>query len=347
MSMGTVAMEPPETAIAVASATTKVPLTEGGPASDKKVGKPNEKLSEKPVEQKGEKPRKQPESEAKSPTLNEPAEAASSPHRLLDHPALWRAGQLRRPEQAHRTGFRPLDRHLWGRGWPKAGLTELLHSGPGIGELRLLMPALARLSRQEQRWVTWVNPPAIPYAPALEAAGVAIDRMLLVHPNNHRDALWSVEQACKGGTSSMVLAWLDERQLQDKDTRRLQLAARQGNTSLFLFRPPEAAARASMAELRLLLSTADGISGNDAGQETNSPLAATDQLQLSILKRRGGWPVEKLGLTLSPDVVSCRKETLQAQLQRWRQRHLRPVREVAERALCHAKESALQAGQAG
>jgi cell division inhibitor SulA/protein ImuA len=169
---------------------------------------------------------------------------------LLRHPALWKAGALQREESGISTGFEVLDRHLPGKGWPAAGLCELMLPSSGIGELKLLIPVLKTLSRQA-RWIAWVNPPFIPYAPALKALGVDVDKILLIHPKTHKDALWALERATRSGTCSAALAWLDEAQLKTRDTQRLQLAARQGGTLTCLFRPEKALAENSMAELRL------------------------------------------------------------------------------------------------
>lgn len=206
---------------------------------------------------------------------NEP----TSPADLLHHPALWRAGELGARPATVPSGHEALDRHLPGNGWPQAGLCELMLQTAGVGELRLLLPALRTLSRQ-MRWIAWVNPPFIPYAPALEAAGVDIGKILLIHPKSHQDALWALERASRSGTCSAALAWLDEQRLAVKDTRRLQLAARQGGTFTCLFRPEQARALNSMAELRLHLRPADGA---EAGPQA---------LSVTVCKRRGGWPVD-------------------------------------------------------
>ena len=113
----------------------------------------------------------------------------------------------------------------------------------------LFIPALKALSQQQDRWLAWINPPFSPYAPALRTLGVDINKILLVHPKDHKDALWATEKACKSGTCSTVFAWLDESQLTFKDTQRLQIAAKQGNTLSCLFRPQNE--QPSMAELRL------------------------------------------------------------------------------------------------
>ncbi len=183
--------------------------------------------------------------------------------------------------EALSSGFPALDEHLPGRGWPRAGLAELLLDTAGVGELRLLVPLLRALSRSEARWIAWIAPPFVPYAPALEAEGVDIRKILLIHPKTHQEALWALERASRSGTCSLALAWLDERRLELKDTRRLQLAARQGRTLTCLFRPAGAAALKSMAELRLQVAPAE-----------------PGHVAVSIHKRRGGWPVSNIELCL-------------------------------------------------
>lgn len=222
---------------------------------------------------------------------------------LLKHPALWKAGALQRAVEATSTGFEVLDRHLPGNGWPKAGLCEFMLPSSGLGELKLLLPVLKTLSRQS-RWIAWVNPPFIPYAPALKAAGVDIDKILLIHPKNHKDALWALERATQSGTCSAALAWLDERELKTKDTQRLQLAARQGGTLSCLIRPEKALAENSMAELRVAVRR-----------------SGEDSLNVSLCKRRGGWPVPDLCLSLRERSLheGRRPAEIREQLSLWRQ----------------------------
>lgn len=240
---------------------------------------------------------------------------------LLSHPGLWRAARIEPNAEAISTGYPELDPLLADRGWPKAGLVELLAAHVGIGELRLLAPALATLSVQEQRWIAWVNPPHIPYAPALVALGIDIDKVLLVHPKTNEDALWAVEQALKSGTCSAVLAWLDETKLVGKDVRRLKLAARRGSTFAVLFRPQSAAQRQSMAELRIRLH----------------PASTLDGLCVEILKRRGGWPTERLALELLHRTARTSRLELREQLTLWRTKNRHSIAPLtAVRSLPHA-----------
>src|SRR5438270_615213 len=66
--------------------------------------------------------------------------------RLLEHPAIWR-GRSAAHQRGLPSGFAALDAYLPGYGWPRTGLIEILVSRFGSGELYLLLPALAALTR--------------------------------------------------------------------------------------------------------------------------------------------------------------------------------------------------------
>ena len=83
---------------------------------------------------------------------------------LLDRSDIWRGGGLSRAgAPTVPSGFPGLDAELPGGGWPAGALTEILPAHEGIGELRLLGPALAGLSKRGLRLV-WIAPPHLPYA---------------------------------------------------------------------------------------------------------------------------------------------------------------------------------------
>ena len=216
----------------------------------------------------------------KTDIKKDPAQAYAE---LLKHPQLWRGKDLTKASSTHTiaSGYDALDDCLAGGGWPNAGLVDFILPHAGIGELRLLLPALTTLA--ENRWLAWINPPFTPYAPALEAAGIDSSKILLIYTKSHEEMLWAMERTCKSGSCGAVLVWPDERKLSLKETRRVQLAAKQGTTLSVLFRPIEASSKASLAELRLALSP-----GKD-------PL----HLSVDILKRRGGWPVNGLALPIA------------------------------------------------
>lgn len=216
---------------------------------------------------------------------------------------LWRAKELPRQQIADAgigTGFPALDEALADHGWPSAGLVELLSEDYGIGELRLLSPALATLSSTDDRCIAWVNPPHLPYAPALREVGIDTARILVVHTNDHAETLWAFEQSSKSGACSAVLGWFTDPKLRFTEVRRLQFAAKQGRTWANLFRPVYAAREASSAELRLRLE----------------PLSE-DRLNVDIVKRRGGWPLPGIELPLGSGLTQ-RRRILSEALGRWR-----------------------------
>jgi protein ImuA len=178
------------------------------------------------------------------------------------------------------TGFRELDRALPGGGWPLGAITEIFVAGYGIGELELLMPALAALTKEEparpKKWVAWIAPPFVPYAPALQQHGVNIDRLLMIHPTSGgKSRLWAIEQAVRSGSSAGVFAWVAA--ANDVILRRLQLAAEDQGSWLLLFRPANARFDRSPAALRIVLSKV----------QSSQAHAAT---RVEIVKCRGGRP---------------------------------------------------------
>ena len=177
--------------------------------------------------------------------------------RLLEHPAIWRGRSAARTKTLP-TGFAALDDGLPGGGWPHAGLIEILPTCFGAGELFLLLPVLAAVTRRpEARWCAWVAPPLQPFGPALAEHGVVLERLLVVNPprqvvkGKHPAPRvgWSFEQILRSGACDIALAWM--RSALPRQIRRLHLAAERGDTLGVLFRPREAARDSSPAVLRV------------------------------------------------------------------------------------------------
>jgi cell division inhibitor SulA/protein ImuA len=172
-------------------------------------------------------------------------------------PGVWRGGEVDAASPPGiPTGHARLDLELPGGGWPRGALTEILHDGVGLGEVSLLFGALARVAK-EGRAIAWINPPHLPYAPALASAGVALDACLVVRPATNEDALWSADQALRSGACGAALFWLPEK-TDYAWLRRLQMAAEAGKALAVLFRPVSAASQASPAHLRLVVGSRGG-----------------------------------------------------------------------------------------
>ncbi len=185
---------------------------------------------------------------------------------LLSHPAIWRGNDCAPEPASVASGFAELDAALPGGGWPRGALTEVLLEREGIGELRLAIPALARL-QAEDRSVVWVAPPYRPYAPALAAAGLDLARLIVVRGVSGRDALWAYEQALRAPECGAAFGWMNAHE--ERVLRRLQVAAREGRTWGVLWRRPGQRASATAAPLRLSLAPEQG------------------RLAVRVLKRRG------------------------------------------------------------
>jgi cell division inhibitor SulA/protein ImuA len=209
---------------------------------------------------------------------------------LQRHP-VWRGGALSCAAPAIPSGFAELDRELPGGGWPAGGLSEILCGREGIGELQLVLPALARLSWAGRRLV-WLAPPHLPYAPALAAAGVDLAHLAVVRAPGRRDALWAAEQVLRSGSCAALLVWMP--QARYEELRRLSVAAEAGRTWAAAFRPLEAAQAASPAPLRLSLEPAG------------------DDLSVHILKRRGAPAAAPLRLPLKRPVHALARTPLSA-----------------------------------
>ena len=211
---------------------------------------------------------------------------------LLEKTGLWRASSIGADDKQHcSTGFTSLDQELPGAGWPVDGVTELLHDKAGIGELRLLAPAFARMTHEQSRWILFVSPPYIPYPPALAQAGIDLTRIMVSQPKNPKDYLWVLEKALSSQSCSAVIAWPGR--IHEKQIRRLQLASKDGCSWGILFRPGESSKNASPAELRLRLRPLPGYSpGKD-----NSAIA------IKILKRRGRWESEEFTIAFNDQLL--------------------------------------------
>jgi len=165
---------------------------------------------------------------------------------LRRHPAIWRRGKP--PAGTLPTGFPALDAVLPDAGWSMGALTEILVPREGVGELRLVLPALAELSARG-RWLAWVGAPYVPYAPALAARGLVLSRMLWVRSRNNAQQLWSAEQALRCGACAAVLTW--PTRVSQRRLRRLQLAAESGGAWALLFHREAPPGAGSPASLRL------------------------------------------------------------------------------------------------
>jgi hypothetical protein len=197
---------------------------------------------------------------------------------LAQLPGVWRGGELEHAIQpVVATGHAALDRELPGSGWPMGTLTEVLHDAAGIGEISFLAGALVRASGDD-RLIAWIAPPHLPYAPALAAAGIPLDRCLVVRPANRDDSLWAAEQALRSGACGAVLFWLPSDEY--AWLRRLQMAAESGRAMAVLFRSTAAQRFSTPAHLRVMLSREQGALEVRIPKRRGPPLATPIRLAI-------------------------------------------------------------------
>ena len=233
------------------------------------------------------------------PQLNPQADTQfnSGAHPASLHASVWQASALARPVGLTvATGDAALDAQLPSGGWPVGALVEILQAQSGLGEWRLLLPAL----RQSRGPLVLVGPPHVPFGPALAAQGLAPERLLCVQGDAASlwpaARMWAAEQALRCADVSAVLAWLPLARADQ--LRRLHLAASEHGKLLFVMRPAQVQGESSPAVLRLLVSGGAG-----------------DQLSLRILKRRGPPLDELLTLPLRPARLAVALALAQVQVQ--------------------------------
>ena len=213
---------------------------------------------------------------------------------LLQRQALWRgAAPAAKGPAARSTGFAALDAQLPGGGWPSGSLVDLFCQSEGVGELQVVLPALASLTASGRR-VAWLAPPHLPYAPALRAAGVRLEHLTVIRAPGRRDALWAAEQALRSGAFHALLAWLPRSDY--TELRRLAVAAQSSPGFAALFRPPQAAGESSPAALQLSLEPVPAVPDPEA--------VTAGRLAVRILKRRGAPLAEPVRLPIRSPVAS-------------------------------------------
>ncbi|MDN8037053.1 MULTISPECIES: translesion DNA synthesis-associated protein ImuA [Burkholderiaceae] len=208
--------------------------------------------------------------------------AALPQHVESIHPALWRGAQLARAHgRTVDTGYAALSAELPGGGWPLGALVELLVQQPGIGEMRLLKPALTEMST---RPIVLLQPPHVPNSLAFSYLGLPIDRLMRLRAPKTADALWCAERVLQAKSCGALILW--QQHIRTEALRRLHLAAQASETMLVLIRPLASAQDASPATLRLAVRPANG------------------GLVVDVVKRRGPTRTETLSITLQPSPIT-------------------------------------------
>jgi len=198
-----------------------------------------------------------------------PAEQLKSAHHLAnaaDSPAidlatverrygLWRGRSVVHQQEALPTGHKVLDDSIHIGGWPRAGLLEVLLPQAGVQEFTLLMPAIAQHLKSQKR-VALIGLPYLILPSVLKQLGVNPEKIWCIQTPKIEDQLWAMQQLLQSGHCLMVLAWQFNNSLRNDVLRKLQVAAKTGQSCGVVFRHERYQQDASPASMRIHLSIA-------------------------------------------------------------------------------------------
>ncbi|WJG09495.1 translesion DNA synthesis-associated protein ImuA [Aliiglaciecola sp. LCG003] len=180
---------------------------------------------------------------------------------------IWQGNQQQVFTSTNSSGYAELDHALQG-GFPQQGVIDI-DSPIGIGELRLMLPALRSRQQQSNRLVVFIAAPMQINGEMLAEFGFALEQILILQPNSAEQALWSAEQCLKSGCCHGVLLW--HKNVEIPQAKRLQLAAEQGDALQLIFRQD------NPLKISLPIDLAMKLASHRQG------------ISVQITKRKGGW----------------------------------------------------------
>ncbi len=237
----------------------------------------------------------------------EPATAATSQisdrqslmANLRDRAAAISAGPAMNSLQQFSTGCSHLDTWLPGGGLKRGELCEWVggHDACGASTLSMLAAAASMRetndSTQNQSAQTdsshsgpiiVVDPCETFHAAGAIACGIAPERIVVCRGGCRRDSVWAIDQALRCASVAVVWAALPWN-LNDRDARRLQLAAEIGRTPGLFVLPATARKRPSFAAVRWHVSSvAVDATRLSADQRARAGLPLRPPLDLRVLR---------------------------------------------------------------
>jgi protein ImuA len=184
-------------------------------------------------------------------------------------------------------GIDALDSRLAGQGLAANGLHEIGGDSASYADdaaATLFVAGIA--ARAINAPILWVSSKADLFAPALPQVGLSADRLIQVHARVKEDALAVAEEALRHGGLAAVVA--EVARIGMTASRRLQLAAEEGNTMALLLRRWRGVSQDPLAEPSAAM-TRWKIS---AAPSTPLPVAGVGRPQWSValIRQRGGDP---------------------------------------------------------
>lgn len=204
-----------------------------------------------------------PESSPKSSVGPQPGDRQSLLANLRSRVAAISTSPAMETADVFSTGSATLDTWLPGGGLKRGQICEWVAAREAGGAGTLSMITVATAIADQTGPVIVVDPNETFHAAGAIACGISPDRIVWCRCHNRRDSVWALDQALRCRTVAAVWSTLPWH-LDDRDARRLQLAAEIGRTpGLFVLSAAEAS-RPSFAPVRfhvdpVIASPADGI----------------------------------------------------------------------------------------
>lgn len=117
-------------------------------------------------------------------------------------------------------------------------VTEIVLQNSDFEQMTMLLPLLAQLSNDD-RWFAWIAPPTTLPKDLLEAAGIDLNKVMLLQPDQGHSTYQLACQALKAGTCHAVISWPGA--LSNAELSGLEDAAENGQSHGIVIRDRRAA----------------------------------------------------------------------------------------------------------
>src|SRR5688572_24336803 len=164
------------------------------------------------------------------------------------------SGEVSANELGFTTTLSALDEVAGAKAFARGAVHEILCE-KGQGPAMFFATVLARAACGD-RAIVWSDPQRRLYPPAIAAAGIPLNRLLLLWPENEKDELWALTECLRCSGVGVALAC--PKRLSTIEARRLQLAAERGGGVGILLRPHSATTTPYAAATRWLVSAMGG-----------------------------------------------------------------------------------------
>jgi protein ImuA len=213
------------------------------------------------------------------------------------------AGRQTNAQQVFSSGCSAMDACLPHGGYLPGSLIEYLRTTSGCGTTYLaLTAAAAALQATEEKYLVIVDTHQQMYPPCLLSHHIPLSQVIWVHPQSQADAVWATDQALRTPAVAAVIADLEN--LDERDARRLQLAAERGGGLGILLRTLAARRMPSWSDVQwvvrsLVPTLPQSIAAKPMDISAKLPLR---RLEVQLARVRGG----KAGAALRLDIDGTR-----------------------------------------